>query len=183
MISGSAKSDVAEEVASVISGSAKSDVAEEIASVVSGSAKSDVAEEEGFAYLVIEDFAQDKEESKTHPPDPSNLEAYRKQIEILGFMDNISDENEATLDITCPLPSLFCKCAQWFIRLADHWKIALRNTNPPQPFVIFDFEDVRERNPGKSNEEMVALPKADLYKANILAFCPTKCNGAGSLLS
>jgi hypothetical protein len=63
----------------VISGDAKSDKAEEIASVISGSAKSDKAEEEGFAFLVIEEFALD-EESKTPPPDPSRLEANRKQI-------------------------------------------------------------------------------------------------------
>jgi hypothetical protein len=53
----------------VISVSAKSNEAEEIASVISGSAKSDEAEEEGLAYLVIEDFALD-EESKT-PTSPS----------------------------------------------------------------------------------------------------------------
>jgi len=53
-----------EEITSVISVSAKSNEAEEIASVISGSAKSDEAKEEGLAYLVIEDFAQVKEESK-----------------------------------------------------------------------------------------------------------------------
>jgi hypothetical protein len=63
--------------------------------VISGSAKSDEAEEEGLAFLVIEDFALD-EESKIPPHDPSRLEANRKQIELLGFMDNISDENAAT---------------------------------------------------------------------------------------
>ena len=69
MISVSAKRDEAkEEVASVISVSAKSDKAKEVASMISGSAKSDEAEEEGLAYLVIEEFAQDKEESKTPPP-------------------------------------------------------------------------------------------------------------------
>jgi hypothetical protein len=36
------------------------------------------------------------EESKFPPRDPSRLEANRKQIELLGFMDNISDENAAT---------------------------------------------------------------------------------------
>ncbi len=85
MISGSAKSDEAEEIASVISGSAKSDEAEEIASVISGSAKSDEAEEEGLAYLVIEEFALD-EESKTSPPDPSRLEAYRTHNGSLGCL-------------------------------------------------------------------------------------------------
>ena len=41
----------------MISGSTKSNEAEEVASAISGSAKSDEAEEEGIAYLVIEDFA------------------------------------------------------------------------------------------------------------------------------
>ena len=68
MISVSAKSNEAEEIASVTSGSAKSDEAKEIASTISGSPKSDEAKEEGLAYLVIEEFAQDKEESKTPPP-------------------------------------------------------------------------------------------------------------------
>ncbi len=139
VISGSAKSDKAKEIASVISGSAKSDEAEEIASVISGSAKSDKAEEEGISFIVIEEFALDKE-SKTPPPDPTRLEAYRKQIELLGLMRKISDENTALLDQTCPLPSLICQVAKWFIRLSDHWKKTLRNKNPPQPFVIFDLE-------------------------------------------
>ena len=94
VISVSAKSDEAEEVASVISVSAKSDEAEEVASVISGSAKSDEAEEEGLAYLVIEEFAQDKEESKTPPPDPSRLKANRKQIELLGSMRTICDRTQ-----------------------------------------------------------------------------------------
>ena len=138
-ISGSANSDKVEEIASAISGSAKSDEAEEIASVISGSAKSDKAEEEGISFIVIEEFALDKE-SKTPPPDPTRLEAYRKQIELLGLMRKISDENTALLDQTCPLPSLICQVAKWFIRLSDHWKKTLRNKNPPQPFVIFDLE-------------------------------------------
>ena len=166
----------------MISVSAKSDEAEEVASVISGSAKSDEAEEEGIAYLVIEDFALD-EESKTPPPDPSRLEANRNQIEILGLMRTISNKNAATLDITCPLPSLFCQCAQWFIRLPDLVKKTLRNKKPPQPFVIFDIENACERNPGKSNKELEALSKEDLYKVDILTFCPTKCLGAGNLLS
>ncbi len=149
MISVSAKSDEVEEVTSVISVSAKSDEAEEVASVISGSAKSDEAEEEGLAYLVIEEFAQDKEESKTPPPDPSRLKANRKQIELLGSMRTICDRNTAALEITCLLPSLICVCAKWFIRLSDYWKKALRNKNPPQPFVIFDIENARERYPGK----------------------------------
>ena len=182
MISGCAKSDEAEEVASVISGCAKSDEAEEVASVISGCAKSDENEEEGYAYLVIEEFALD-EESKMPPPDPSRLEANRKQIELLRKMRTISDENTATLDITCPLPSLIIQCAQWFMRLPDLVKKMLQITVPPQPFVIFDFEDVKKRYPGKSNEELEALPKADLYKADILAFCPTKCFGPGNLES
>ena len=62
-------------------------------------------------------------------------------------------------------------------------KKALRNPNPPQPYVIFDLDDARRRYPGLSNEEIVALPKEDLYKVDILAFCPTKQKGAGSLLS
>jgi hypothetical protein len=37
--------------------------------------------------------------------------------------------------------------------------------------------------PGKSNKELVALSKEDLYKVDILAFCPTKCHGAGNLMS
>ncbi len=119
MISVSAKSNEAEEVASVISGSAKNDEAEEVASVISGSAKSDEAEEEGLAYLVIEEFAQDKEESNTPPPDPSKVKANRKQIKLLGLMRTFSNENTAMLDITCPLPSLICQCAQWFIRFPD----------------------------------------------------------------
>jgi hypothetical protein len=119
VISVSAKSNEAEEVASVISGSAKNDEAEEVASVISGSAKSDEAEEEGLAYLVIEEFAQDKEESNTPPPDPSKVKANRKQIKLLGLMRTFSNENTAMLDITCPLPSLICQCAQWFIRFPD----------------------------------------------------------------
>ena len=91
-----------EEIASVISGSAKSDEDEEVAFVISGSAKSDEAEEEGLAYLVIEEFAQDKEESKTPPPDnPSKLKANRKQIKLLVLMRTISNKNTATF-ITCP---------------------------------------------------------------------------------
>jgi hypothetical protein len=146
------------EIASVISGSAKSNEAEEVASVISGSAKSDEAEEEGIAYLVIEDFALD-EESKTPPPDPSRLEANRNQIEILGLMRTISNKNAATLDITCPLPSLFCQCAQWFIRLPDLVKKTLQNKKPPQPFVIFDIENACERYPGKSDKELEACPR------------------------
>jgi hypothetical protein len=46
--------------------------------VISGSAESDKAEEEGITFLVIKKFALD-EENKTPPPDPSRLEAYRKQ--------------------------------------------------------------------------------------------------------
>ena len=70
--------------------------------MISGSAKSDEAEEEGLAYLVIEEFAQDKEESKTPPPDnPSKLKANRKQIKLLVLMRTISNKNTATF-ITCP---------------------------------------------------------------------------------
>ena len=98
-------------------------------------------------------------------------------------MRTISNENTATLDITCPLPSLICQCAQWFIRLPDLAKKALRNTKPPQPFVIFDIENACERYPGKSNKELEALSKEDLYKVDILAFGPTKCHGAKTLLS
>jgi len=184
MIRGSAKSNEAE-IASVISVSAKSNEAKEIASMISVSAKSNKAKEEGLAYLVIEDFAQDKEESKTPPPDnPSKkLKANRKQIKLLGLMRTISNENTATLDITCPIPSLICQCTQWFIRLPDLVKKALRYTSPPQPFVIFDIENACERYPGKSNKELEALSKEDLYKVDILAFCPTKCHGDGNLLS
>jgi hypothetical protein len=182
VISWSAKSDKADKIASAISGSAKSNEAEEVASAISGSTKSDEAEEEGIAHLVIEDFALD-EESKTPPPDPSRLEANRKQIEILGLMRTISNKNAATLDITCPLPSLFNQCAQWFIRLPDLVKKTLRNKKPPQPFIIFDIENACERYPGKSNKELETLSKEDLYKVDILAFCPTKSNGAGNLMS
>ena len=87
--------------------------------MISGSAKSDKAEEEGIAFLIIKEFALD-EENKTPPPDPSRLEAYRKQIELLGLMRKISDENTATLDKTCHLPSLICQVTNWFIRLPDH---------------------------------------------------------------
>ena len=133
----------------MISGSAKSNKAKEVASAISGSAtKNDEAKEEGIAYLVIEDFALDKE-SKTPPPDPSRLEANRNQIRLLGLMTTISNKNTAKLDMTCPLPSLICQCAQWFIRLPDLVKKTLRNKKPPQPFVIFDIENACERNPGK----------------------------------
>ena len=150
--------------------------------MISGSAKSDEAEEEGLAFLVIEDFALD-EESKIPPHDPSRLEANRKQIELLGFMDNISDKNAAMLDIPCHLPSLIFQCTQWFIRLPDLVKKTMRNKKPHQPCVIFDIEDARERYPGKSNEELDAWSKEDLYKVDILAFCSMKCHGAGNLLS
>jgi hypothetical protein len=149
--------------------------------VISGSAKSDENEEKGIAYLVIEEFALD-EESKTPPPDPSRLEANRKQIELLGLMRKISGENTATLDKTCPLPSLFCQCAQLFIRLSDYWKKALQTPTPPQSFVICDVENAHEHYPGKSREELETLSKEDLYKVDILAFCPTKSYGAGNLL-
>ena len=182
VISGCAKSDEAGKVATVISGCAKSEEAAEVATVISGCAKSDENEEEGYAYLVIEEFSLD-EESKTPPPDPSRLEANRKQIELLKIMRTISDKSTATLDITCPLPSLIIQCAKWFMRLPDLVKKMLQITIPPQPFVIFDFEDVKKRYPGKSNDELVALPKADLYKADILAFCATKCYGPGCLES
>ena len=59
----------------------------------------------------------------------------------------------------------------------------MQNKNPPQPFVIFDFEDAHERYPGKSNKELMTLSKKDLYKVDVLAICPTKSCGAGSLLS
>ena len=170
------------EVASVISGCAKSDEAEEVATVISGCAKSDEAAEEGYAYLVMEEFALD-EESKTPPPDPSRLEANRKQIELLRKMRTISDEKTATLDITCPLPSLIRKVAEWFNKLSASEKKILQTLNPPHPYVIFDPEDARRLYPGKSDKEMEALSKEDLYKVDILAFCPTKRRGAGSLLS
>ena len=53
----------------------------------------------------------------------------------------------------------------------------------PQPYVIFYLENARELYPGKSDEELEALSKEDLYKVKILAFCPTKANGAGNLRS
>jgi hypothetical protein len=67
--------------------------------------------------------------------------------------------------------------------LPDLWQKALRNKNPPQPCVIFDIEDAHKRYPGKSNEELEALSKKDLYKVDILAFFPTKRYGAGNLMS
>jgi hypothetical protein len=54
---------------------------------------------------------------------------------------------------------LICKVAKWFIRLSDYWKKALQNKNPPQPFVIFDIENARERYPGKSNEGWRPYPR------------------------
>jgi hypothetical protein len=69
------------------------------------------------------------------------------------------------------------------MRLSDDVKRVLRSRCPPQPFVIFDLDDAHKRYPGKSNEEIVALPKEDLYKVKILAFCPSKICGAGSLWS
>ena len=158
VISGCAKSVEAAEVATVISGCAKSDEAAEVATVISGCAKSDENEEEGYDYLVIEEFALD-EESKTPPPDPSRLEANRKQIELLRKMRTISDEKTATLDITCPLPSLIIQCAQWFMRLPDLVKKMLRNTIPPQPFVIFDFEDVKKRYPENQMKNWRPCPR------------------------
>ena len=59
----------------------------------------------------------------------------------------------------------------------------MRNTSPPKPFVIFDIENAREHYPGKSNEELEVLSKENLYKVDILAFCPVKFFGAGSLMS
>ena len=158
VISGCAKSDEAGEVATVISGCAKSDEAAEVATVISGCAKSDENEEEGYDYLVIEEFALD-EESKTPPPDPSRLEANRKQIKLLRKMRTISDEKTATLDITCPLPSLIIQGAQWFLRLPDLVKKMLRNTIPPQPFVIFDFEDVKKRYPENQMKNWRPCPR------------------------
>ena len=110
-----------------------------------------------FDYFQIESFLN--EESKTPPHDPSRLEANRKQIELLGFMDNISDKNAAMLDIPCHLPSLIFQCTQWFIRLPDLVKKTMRNKKPPQPCFIFYIEDARERYPGKSNEGWRPYPR------------------------
>ena len=143
VISGTTKSDDAEEVASVISGTAKSDEAKEVASVISGNAKSYEAEEEDFPFLVIKEFDLD-EESKNPPPDPSRLKANRKQIKLLGFMRTISDEHTATLEKTCPLPYLICQVAKWFNRLSNYWQKVMRGRIPPQPFIIFDLENERE---------------------------------------
>ena len=41
----------------------------------------------------------------------------------------------------------------------------------------------KKRYPSKSNEELETLSKEDLYKVDILAFCPTKCYGARNLMS
>ena len=117
------------------------------------------------------------------PPDPLWLEANMKQLELLGFMDNISDKNAATLDKTCPLPSLIRKVKEWFNKLSASEKKLLRTLNPPHPYVIFDPKNARELYPGKSDKELEALSKGDLYKVDILAFCPTKRHGAGSLMS
>ena len=67
--------------------------------------------------------------------------------------------------------------------LSDWEKKLLQTLNPPQPYVIFYLENARELYPGKSDEELEALSKEDLYKVKILAFCPTKANGAGNLRS
>ncbi len=48
---------------------------------------------------------------------------------------------------------------------------------------MFDIDNACERYPGKSSEELETLFKEDLYKVDILAFCPTKRYGAGNLLS
>jgi hypothetical protein len=43
-------------------------------------------------------------------------------------------------------------------------------------YVIFDPENARELYPGKSDKELEALSKEDLYKVKIIAFCPTTKN-------
>jgi hypothetical protein len=106
-----------------------------------------------------------------------------KQLELQKIMMNISKENAATLDKKCPLPSLIRKVAEWFNKLSASEKKILQTLNPPHPYVIFDPEDARRLYPGKSDKEMEALSKEDLYMVDILAFCPTKRCGAGSLLS
>ncbi len=182
MISGCAKSDEAAEVATLISGCAKSDEAAEVATLISGCAKSEEDEVEDFLYLFMEMYDTD-EERKKPPPDPLWLQANMKQLELLKIMMNISKENAATLDKKCPLPSLIRKVAEWFNKMTDSEKKLLQTRNPPHPYVIFDPEDVRELYPGKSDKELEALSKEDLYKVEILAFCPTKEKGAGSLHS
>ena len=161
---------------------AKNDEAEDVASVSSGNAKNEEDEVEDFLYLFMEMYDKD-EERKMPPPDPLWLQANMKQLELLKIMMNISKENAATLDKKCPLPSLIRKVAEWFNKLTDSEKKLLRTRNPPHPYVIFDPEDVRELYPGKSDKELEALSKEDLYKVEILAFCPTKDHGAGSLRS
>jgi hypothetical protein len=161
---------------------AKNDEAEDVASVSSGNAKNEEDEVEDFLYLFMEMYDKD-EERKMPPPDPLWLQANMKQLELLKIMMNISKENAATLDKKCPLPSLIRKVAEWFNKLTDSEKKLLRTRNPPHPYVIFDPEDVRELYPGKSDKELEALSKEDLYKVKILAFCPTKEDGAGSLHS
>ena len=110
------------------------------------------------------------------PPDSLWLEANMKQLELLKTMKNICDKNTATLDKTCPLPSLIRKVAEWFNKLSASEKKLLRTLNPPHPYVIFDHENARELYPGKSDKELEALSKEDLYKVKIIAFCPTTKN-------
>ena len=161
---------------------AKNDEAEDVASVSSGNTKHEEVEVDDFLYLFMEVYDED-EERKISPPDSLWLEANMKQLELLKTMKNICDKNTATLDKTCPLPSLIRKVAEWFNKLSASEKKILQTLNPPHPYVIFDPEDARRLYPGKSDKEMEALSKEDLYKVDILAFCPTKRCGAGSLLS
>ena len=161
---------------------AKNDEAEDVASVSSGNAKNEEVEVEDFLYLFMEVYDKD-EERKMPPPDPLWLEANMKQLENLGLMDNISDKNAATLDKKCHLPSLLRKVTEWFNKLTASEKKLLRTLNPPHPYVIFDPKNARKLYPGKSDKELEALSKEDLYKVDILAFCPTKHRGAGSLMS
>jgi hypothetical protein len=160
----------------------KNDEAKDVASVSSGNTKNEEVEVEDFLYLFMEVYDKD-EERKMPPPDSLWLEANMKQLELLKTMKNICDKNTATLDKTCPLPSLIRKVAEWFNKLSASEKKLLRTLNPPHPYVIFDHENARELYPGKSDKELEALSKEDLYKVKILAFCPTKEQGAGSLHS
>jgi hypothetical protein len=160
----------------------KNDEAEDLASVSSGNTKNEEVEVEDFLYLFMEVYNED-EERKMPPPDSLWLEANMEQLELLKKMKNICDKNAATLDKKCPLPSLIRKVAEWFNKLTASEKKLLQTRNPPHPYVIFDPEDARRLYPSKSDKEMESLSKEDLYKVDILAFCPSKCKGAGSLLS
>jgi hypothetical protein len=99
----------------VISGNAKNDDAEDVASVSSGNAKNEEVEVVDFLYLFMEVYDKD-EERKMPPPDPFWL---KTNMKFLMSVKNISNKNTATLEKPCPLPSLICKVAEWFNMLSN----------------------------------------------------------------